>query len=131
MISNKIIKDNCCININSEEQLQREVVKYLKKTDILFTATLGEYLESPKSRRNANKDGYYRGISDILILTPSEQYNGMAIEFKSPKGTGNLTPKQRMTLSKLKIECGYFVLLSNDFVEIITLLTKYINGILD
>ena len=118
------------ININSEEELQRQVVKYLNKTELLFTCTLGGYLDTEKARIDSRKDGYRKGVPDLMIYSPCSEYKGFAIEFKSPLGNGKISREQERWLSNLEVKCGWFVMCSNNYDEILECLFKYINEML-
>lgn len=120
------------INITTESELQQAVVKYLKTTDLLFSATLGGYLDSDEARVLATKEGYVKGQRDIFIYSPSGcgVYSGMAIELKTPWGNGDLGKHQSEWLEKLEKESGYFCLVSNDFAQVLEFVVKYIHGLL-
>lgn len=118
------------INLDNERDLQRLVVRYLKTTDLLFCATLGGVLDTDKLRLDSNLDGYMPGIPDIMIYNKCGKYNGFALELKTPWATGKVSKKQKGWIDRLSTECNYFCLVSNDYAQIITMLTKYINGIL-
>lgn len=126
------ISDNKKYTLNYESDLQAIVVDYLRQTDLLFCASLGGYLDSPAKRIGSWVAGYQKGISDLIIYTPSAdgRYKGMALELKRPDGSGKISKEQISWLDRLEIECGYFCLASNDLVLIIEVLTKYIHGIL-
>ena len=121
--------------VNSESSLQEAVVRYLRKTDLLYTATLGGFLDSDLARISAVKQGYggnfRKGVPDLIIYTPNNNYNMLAIELKNPNGFGTVTKEQIKWLNMLEIECKTFTLVSNDLCEIIEVITKYINGILN
>ena len=123
------------ISLMNEQALQRKVSSYLKKSDLLFTSTLGSFLETAQSRMNAVASGYggllRKGVPDILIFTPNNKYNGFALELKSPAGKGELTTEQYKWLQTLEKECKWFCMVSNDYEIIVETLTKYINNILD
>ena len=126
------INENKKYDLNYEHDLQAIVVDYLRQTDLLFCASLGGYLDTPAKRIKSWVEGYQKGISDIIIYTPSAdgKYKGLALELKRPDGTGKISKEQVSWLDRLEIECGYFCLSSNDLVLIIEVLVKYTNGIL-
>jgi hypothetical protein len=119
-------------NITNEQELQQQVVKYLKTTDLLFCASLGGYLDTDQKRVEASKDGYVKGQPDIIIYSPSGcgRYSGMALEAKTPWGNGQLITHQEQWLNKLEIESNYFCIVSNDYTTILEHIIKYIHGIL-
>lgn len=119
------------LHLNTEAELQIAVVKYLKQTDLHFTCSLGGCLDESISRINACKQGYKKGTCDLMIFTPCSLYSGLAIELKCPVyGSGVVSKEQLEFLTKLEVESGWFTLISNDYTEIIEILTKYINNIL-
>ena len=52
-----------------------------------------------------------------LYFFRNRKFNGLAIEFKSPKGTGILSPEQEKRLLQLKAQ-KFDVLVSNNIFEI-------------
>lgn len=119
-------------HLKNERDLQREVVRYLKTTDLLFCSSMGGNLETISQRLDANLDGYTAGIPDLIIYTPSScgSYRGFALEFKSPFGSGELSSNQKNWLERLDVECNYFCLVSNDLLHIIECIIKYTHGLL-
>ena len=95
---------DCCIDhkynnmltfkIESETDLHVKVVHFLKKrySHSLFTVTLGENQDTVYKRINSFKKGYLRGSPDLIINNFHKCYSGFAIEMKSPKGNGVLSP---------------------------------------
>ena len=61
---------------------------------LLLFQVLESFSEHRKTRSEAYKKGYVGGHPDILIVNPNKQYNGFAIELKTPKGTGSISDKQ-------------------------------------
>ena len=86
--------------IENETDLHVKVVSFLKKRFLhsLFTATLGENQCTSTMRIDSYKKGYLRGSPDLIIKNLHKHYTGFAIEFKSPKGNGVLSPDQSMIL---------------------------------
>ena len=82
--------------IESETDLHVKVVHFLKKRypHSLFTVTLGENQDTVYKRIDSFKKGYLRGSPDLVINNLHERYSGFAIEMKSPKGNGVLSPDQ-------------------------------------
>ena len=120
------------VNITTESELQQEITKYLKTTDLLFCASLGGYLDSQSARIMATKEGYVKGQPDIIIYSPSGcgRYNGLGLELKTPWGNGILGKSQHDWLELLEKESNYYCLVSNDFTEILETIIKYIHGLL-
>ena len=86
--------------IENETDLHVKVVSFLKKRypHSLFTVTLGENQDTAFKRTDSFKKGYLRGSPDLIINNLHKHYSGFAIEMKSPKGNGVLSPDQSMML---------------------------------
>ncbi|CAB4019565.1 Hypothetical predicted protein [Paramuricea clavata] len=80
----------------NETDLHYAVVEYLKKyhPKALILPGLGEYQDTSQKRCDAWKKGYTSGQPDLTIVTPSNGFNGFAIELKTPKGTGEVRDNQ-------------------------------------
>lgn len=122
------------IKIVNEVSLQEEIVKYLRKSDLLFTCSLGGCLDTDIARVNAIKSGYggnfRKGVPDLIIFSPSLNYNLLIIELKAPTGFGIISKEQKCWLDQLEKESKAFCLVSNDLCEIIEIIVLYINGLL-
>ena len=119
---------NKSLNINTEEALQKEVVRFLRSTDLLFTSVLCDDLNTVEKRVHGSKMGYTSGTPDILILTPCSGYNSLAIELKTPAyGRGKLSFHQQKFLETMRDECNCFTIVSNDLVGIISIIQRYID----
>lgn len=70
------------------------------------------------------KRGYQKGTPDIIILNPNKEYNGFAIELKTPNGNGVLSENQRIYIKNLEI-INYKTLISNNYDNIILNLCNY------
>ena len=106
--------------IENETDLHVKVVSFLKKRypHTLFTVTLGENQDTVHKRIDSFKKGYLRGSPDLIINNLHKCYSGFAIEFKSPKGNGVLSPDQSMILLQYQNN-GFKTLGSNDYDHII------------
>jgi hypothetical protein len=62
-----------------------------------------------------------------MLVHANKLYNGMAIEFKNPNGTGRLSSKQERFLMDTRSRCDYQVLVSNDYEEILISILEYID----
>ena len=125
----KIAKNNQ-ININSETDLHAQVVKWIRRyhQDHIMLAGLGEFQTTPSLRIEGYRKGYTKGTCDLMILNNHTRYKGMGIEFKTPKGDGKLSEPQAGFLSNLQLN-GYYILVSNDYDEIIDELRNYLAGV--
>ena len=86
--------------IENETDLHVIVIHFLKKRypHSLFTVTLGENQCTSTMRIDSYKKGYLHGSPDLIINNLHKHYTGFAIEFKSPKENGVLSPDQSMML---------------------------------
>ena len=102
--------------LENEMDLHVKVVSFLKKRypHSIFSAGLGENQDSVNKRNNSFKMGYLRGSFDLIVLNLHKHYTGFAIEFKSPKGNGVLSPDQSMILRQYQSN-GFKTLVSNDY----------------
>ena len=97
-----------------------KVVSFLKKRypHSLFTVTLGENQDTVHKRIDSFKKGYLHGSPDLIINNLNKCYSVFAIEMKSPKGNGVLSPDQSMILLQYQNN-GFKTLVSNDYDHII------------
>ena len=112
--------------IENEMDLHVKVVSFLKKRypHSLFTVTLGENQDTAHKRIDSFKKGYLPGSPDLIINNLHKHYSGFAIEFKSPKGNGVLSPDQSMILLQYQNN-GFKTLVSNDYDQIIEQIIEY------
>ena len=92
--------DSLTFKIENKTDLHVKVVSFLKKRFLhsLFTVTLGENQCTSTMRIDSYKKDYLRGSPDLIINNLHKCYIEFAIEFKSPKGNGVLSPDQSMML---------------------------------
>ena len=116
--------------IENETDLHVKVVSFLKKRypHSLFTVTLGENQDTAFKRINSFKKGYLRGSPDLIINNLHKHYSGFAIEMKSPKGNGVLSPDQSMMLRQYQNN-GFKTLVSNDYDHIIEQIIEYFRDV--
>ena len=93
----------------------------------LFTVTLGENQDTVHKRIDAFKKGYLRGSPDLIINNLHKCYSGFAIEMKSPKGNGVLSPDQSML--RQYQNNGLKTLVSNDYDQIIEQIIEYFRDV--
>ena len=116
--------------IENEMDLHVKVVSFLKKRypHSLFTVTLSENQDTVHKRIDSFKKGYLRGSPDLIINNLHKHYSGFAIEFKSPKGNGVLSPDQSMILLQYQNN-GFKTLVSNDYDQIIKQIIEYFRDV--
>jgi len=112
--------------IINETDLHTSVVKFIRENypSAILVAGLGEYQNTKDLRVDCWKKGYQKGQPDLMILNKNFHFSAFAIEFKSPKGTGELSLEQKRYLARLRKQ-NWKTMVSNDYVEIIIELTKY------
>ena len=116
--------------IENETDLHVKVVLFLNKSfsHSLFMATLGENQCTSAMRIESYRNRYLRGSPDLIINNLHKHYTGFAIEFKSPKGKGVLSPDQSMMLRQYENN-GFKTLVSNDYDHIIEQLIEYFRDV--
>jgi len=114
--------------LNREEQrIQMQFVKLfrLKYKNIILTCAPGNAKNAHTGVIN-KKMGYLRGYPDISILYPSKGYNGLLIEFKTPKG--KICKKfQEPLLEKLN-NLGYKAVICRSVDEALEVCKRYIKS---
>ena len=83
------------------DSLKKPISNRVKKRypHSLFTVTLGEDQDTVNTRIDSFKKGYLHGSPDLMSINNlHERYSGFAIEMKSPKVNGILSPDQSMIL---------------------------------
>ena len=114
-------------------------IKLLNETDLHYKAMdcirvqfpelhvvpgLGEMQTTTQQRSDGWKKGYVGGQPDLLILNRTTQFDGFAIELKTPKGDGVVSSKQTDYLEQLE-NLRYKTIVSNNYDVIVIELTKY------
>lgn len=128
--NNTTIKPNLTFNIESEYDIHKQVVNFLKVKYpfILLSIQNGELQNDTYSKRiKSYETGYESGSFDIIINNLNKNYNGFAIELKSPTGKGVISENQ-LTMQK-KYEMNNFkTLISNNYNEILFQIIVYMNN---
>ena len=117
------------IHFDSESDLQKSLVKFLKRNEFLFTSTCSELLDTDQLRVEYTKRGYTAGCPDIIIFNSNNEYCGIMIELKSTTGFGDLSDKQKKFLERAESVGKWLCIASNDISELIEMLLKYQNNI--
>ena len=91
-------------NIQMERDLHKKVVNYIRNhhPKALLIASLGENQINENMRLKSYFMGYQKGSPDIIIQNQHKTYSGFAIEFKTPKGNGQLSDNQKIMLQEYK-----------------------------
>ena len=121
------IQTNRVINIATEKQLHNQVVSWIRRfhPELVIVPGLGELQKTDEARMEAWAKGYTKGQADLLILHTNVDFAGLCFEFKSPLGSGTLSDTQEEFLFKMK-KSGYYVMVSNDYDEIIDTIVRYL-----
>ena len=114
------------IRLLNETNLHYKVVEFTRRfyPDTIIIAGLGENQDTPGKRIDSKRKGYTKGQPDIILANPRKGFTGFAIELKTPKGCGTVTPEQKNMLTRLEKE-GYKTLLSNDYDTVIREICLY------
>ena len=117
-------------NIQTEFDLHKKVVNFIRNhyPKALLNATLGENQINSDMRLRSYNLGYQKGSPDLIIQNLHKVYSGFAIEFKSPRGYGELSEHQNVILQEYTNN-GFKVLVSNDYDEIIKEIIHYFDGV--
>ena len=120
-----------CYSISNEHELQLEVIKLLRKTNLLFSCShTSEMLDTDSKRIDAKKSGYTIGMPDIMVYSAKSTFSGMAIELKTPWATGELSSHQKKVMTELEAN-NWLVIVSNDLVEIAETILLYKNNLIE
>ncbi|CAB4003988.1 VRR-NUC domain-containing [Paramuricea clavata] len=100
----------------NETDLHYAVIRYIRThyPDAPIVAGLGEYQDTVQRKSDAFHKGYLGGQPDIIVVNPMNGYTGLAIELKTPKGTGEIRDNQVGWLKRLT-QLGYKTMFSNDY----------------
>ena len=114
------------IRLLNETDLHYKVVDFIKRfyPDTIIIAGLGENQDTPEKRIDSKRKGYTKGQPDLILANTRKGFTGFAIELKTPKGCGTVTPEQKNMLTRLEKE-GYKTLLSNDYDTVIREICLY------
>ena len=113
------------INITSEDELHKKVIHFLRHfypQAIIVSGCVDQVTDN--LRIQSNLKGYEAGQPDLLILNCNEGYSGMAIEFKTPTGTGKVSSKQSRFMDEWQNNM-WQCLISNSYHEIVIGIVRY------
>jgi hypothetical protein len=114
--------------MDSERQLQLRVVAYLRESHpwVPLIPGLGEQQNTYGRRVDAWLKGYISGVPDLLLLVPSGDSSGLAIEFKSPKYKKGPSATQIAFLRQLETVSRFQTMVSHDFDAIVSRIERYL-----
>ena len=108
--------------MKNESDLHKAIIKYirLRYPQTIIIPGLGEFQTTDELRLDAWQKGYTAGQPDIILLHPTEDYHGFAIELKHPKYMDrNPSHKQMLMYARLR-RLNYKVLVSHSYEEVIS-----------
>ena len=116
--------------LGNEDKMQNELMNYidLKYPNAIVTHIPNEGKRTPFEQYKIKMLGTKPGVPDVMIFTPSAQYNGFALELKS--GYNKPTENQKKWLSKLK-DCGWYATWSKDLEDCKTKIDNYFSDALE
>ena len=125
-------KHNQIVMMN-EAALHERVVKFISEylPHFILVPGLGQFQKgkSYDVRTNCWRLGYRSGQPDLIIMNKHKDYNGLALEFKTPNGTGVLAEKQKAFLQDLSSN-GFLTIVSDKFEDILMKLIEYNKGLM-
>ena len=71
-----------------EDDLQKQVAKYLDYNKVLWFHPANERKTSPQAGKRLKDKGVKSGVPDCMILTPKGRFKGLALELKVTKDNG-------------------------------------------
>lgn len=110
--------------LTGEDKLQHAVILYLQMQypAALWTHTPNEGRRTPFERYKLKYLGAKSGVPDLMIFTPNDHYNGLAIELKYKKNKP--TDNQKKWLDDLANN-NWLAVWLNDYQQCINLIDKY------
>jgi hypothetical protein len=118
------------IHLSNEASLQAEVVKYLRRVKAVFNGNgISVDGDTEERRRFRHTHGYQRGVPGLFVF--AKRTDGamlLAIELKTPNGLGVLAPVQRQFMTSLT-KCGVRTLVSNNLLNIVTTIDRFISNL--
>jgi len=129
LISNvkKIYKKTYKKHFSGEAGVQKAVIDYLKYTypQALYCASAGGVRTSMKQAIKMKATGYVKGVPDLQIFEPMNNYHGLLIEIKDIKG---VVSKEQKEWIKLLNERGYYATYCKGFDATIKVINDYFKG---
>ena len=126
----KTISNYHVMYLTNEFELQKNVIVFLRQHEqrhhLNIVVPLGEMQDTKEKRLDAYTLGYNKGQPDILLNNQSIHHVGLIIELKNPNGKGELKPEQCEIIKRYRDD-NYKIIVSNDFAEIISKLTRWFN----
>lgn len=114
------------MEIKNERDLHVSVVNFIrsKLPELILVGSFADKLNTDKTRLDAYAKGYTKGQPDLMIMNKHPEYNGFAIELKTPEGNGVISVDQKNYMQNL-LDNGWKVLVSDTYNDVIFELCKY------
>lgn len=114
---------------NIESQLQKNCVmwfrlQYPKLRSLLFAVPNGG-ARSAVTGAILKAEGVVRGVADLLLLIPTRQYHGLAIEMKAPKGRQSAEQREWQRAVTLQ---GYKYIVCRSFADFVEQINGYLKS---
>lgn len=100
------------------------VVSWLRSQGVLFCGTIGGIHASIQAKVRAKREGYQKGVPDLIIYEPRGPYHGLAIEMKSAVGT--TSEEQDAWIERLNAR-GYLAIICRSAAEAIKITEDYLS----
>jgi hypothetical protein len=112
--------------LENETELHYRVVQFIRNyfPEAVIVAGLGELQDTSPRRRDAYFKGYTSGQCDIILLSRTEEFSGLAIELKTPKGWGHVSATQSKFLKRARAQ-GFDTLVSCCYEETLVRITEH------
>ena len=110
----------------TEHQIQSQLVQLISNQfpDILYCATVGGARMSINQAKMIKRQGYRKGVPDLIFYEPRDGFNGLCIEIK--KKGGQPSPHQRAWIADLQTR-GYQALICKGLDSCIQAFEDYFN----
>lgn len=110
----------------TEHQIQSQLVKLISEQypDLLYCATVGGARMSINQARMIKRQGYRKGVPDLIFYEPRGGYHGFCMEIK--KKRGQPSPHQRAWIADLQRR-GYQALICKGLDQCIEAFETYFN----
>lgn len=109
-----------------EDNLQKQVARYLDLLDLVWCHVANERKTSPQAGKRLKLKGVKSGVPDCLIFTPSESYKGLALELKVKPNKP--TRNQKKWLENLSL-FGWCCDVAYDFDQAKEIIDKYLKNV--
>lgn len=113
---------------HEESRIQQMCIKWLRlqfpKLDMLCFAVPNGGFRNGREAAILKAEGVVAGVADILLLFPSGDYHGLAIEMKTANGRQQASQKR---FQKAVEGCGYKYVVCRSFEQFREAILEYLN----